>query len=108
MSRQLTPPGTPGLLALVRLLQLASPTLPVGAYTYSQGLEWAVECGAVRSEAEAGRWIGDLLEWNLASFEAPLMAQQYVDWAAGDDGEVPQRQPGSGTPAAHQPRRSSS
>ena len=32
-----------GLLPLVRLLQLASPALPVGAYTYSQGLEWAVE-----------------------------------------------------------------
>jgi len=33
---------------LVRLLQLASPALPIGAYSYSQGLEWAVESGAVR------------------------------------------------------------
>jgi urease accessory protein len=33
-------------LPLVRLLQLASPALPVGAYTYSQGLEWAVESAA--------------------------------------------------------------
>ena len=39
-------PDQPGL-ALVRLLQLASPALPVGAYTYSQGLEWAVESAAV-------------------------------------------------------------
>ena len=32
-------------LALVRLLQLASPALPIGAYSYSQGLEWCVEAG---------------------------------------------------------------
>ena len=39
--------------ALTRLLQLASPALPVGAYTYSQGLEWAVEAATVRDEAGA-------------------------------------------------------
>lgn len=81
------PPGA-GLLPLVRLLQLASPALPVGAYTYSQGLEWAVESGAVRNEADAAAWIGDLLEWNLARFEAPLMARQLDAWAVGDDEEV--------------------
>ncbi|MBK5106033.1 MAG: urease accessory protein UreF, partial [Burkholderiales bacterium] len=35
-------------LALIRLLQLASPAQPVGAYSYSQGLEAAVEAGIVR------------------------------------------------------------
>jgi hypothetical protein len=39
-------------LALPRLLQLASPALPVGAYTYSQGLEWAVEAGVVRDRED--------------------------------------------------------
>jgi len=34
-------------VALVRLLQLSSPTLPVGAYSYSQGLEAAVEARIV-------------------------------------------------------------
>lgn len=62
-------------LALARLLQLASPALPVGAYTYSQGLEWAVETGTVKDEATALAWIGDQLEWNLGRFEAPLLAQ---------------------------------
>ena len=42
-------------LQLARLLQLASPALPVGAYTYSQGLEWAVESGVIRDESTAGR-----------------------------------------------------
>lgn len=81
-------PAGPGLLPLVRLLQLASPALPVGAYTYSQGLEWAVESGAIRGEADAAAWIGDLLEWSLARFEAPLLARQLDAWRAGDDGEV--------------------
>jgi urease accessory protein len=48
-------------LALVRLLQLASPMLPIGAYSYSQGLEWAVEEGGMRDPASAQRWIGDVL-----------------------------------------------
>ena len=52
-------------LQLVRLLQLASPALPVGAYTYSQGLEWAVESGVIRDEASAGRWVADLLEHGI-------------------------------------------
>lgn len=62
-------------LVLTRLLQLASPALPVGAYTYSQGLEWAVEAGTVKDEATALAWIGDQLEWNLGRFEVPLLAK---------------------------------
>ncbi|MBI5784557.1 MAG: urease accessory protein UreF [Rhodocyclales bacterium] len=62
-------------MSLTRLLQLASPTLPVGAYTYSQGLEWAVEAGTVKDEATASRWISDQLEWNLGRYEAPLLAR---------------------------------
>ncbi len=76
------------LLPLLRLLQLASPALPVGAYTYSQGLEWAVESGVVSREADAAAWIGDLLEWSVARFEAPLLASQLAAWACGADGEV--------------------
>jgi urease accessory protein len=75
-------------LQLARLLQLASPALPVGAYTYSQGLEWAVEAGIIRDEATAGRWIADLLEHGIGRFEAPLVAALMAAWAAGDLAEV--------------------
>lgn len=75
-------------LALPRLLQLASPALPVGAYTYSQGLEWAVECGDVRDEASAGRWIGDLLGHAIGRFEAPLVGKLMAVWEAGNAAEV--------------------
>ncbi|MDP1610522.1 MAG: urease accessory protein UreF [Sulfuritalea sp.] len=70
--------------ALARLLQLASPALPVGAYTYSQGLEWAVEAGTVKDEASALRWIGDQLEWNLGRYEAPLLLRMLEAWATSD------------------------
>ena len=59
---------------LSRLLQLASPTLPVGAYSYSQGLEWAAESGVVRDAATAGEWIADVLRTGVSGFEAPLLA----------------------------------
>lgn len=71
-------------VALARLLQLASPALPVGAYSYSQGLEWAVESGAVRDEAGALRWIGTVLEASFAGMEAPVLARLTQCWAAGD------------------------
>ncbi len=70
--------------ALIRLLHLASPTLPVGAYTYSQGLEWAVEAGTVRNEIEALAWIGDCLSHGIACFEAVYLAHMMVAWRDDD------------------------
>ena len=58
---------------LARLLQLASPTLPVGAYSYSGGLEAAIEAGIVKDAASAERWIGDVLELSVGAMEAPLL-----------------------------------
>ena len=75
-------------LQLVRLLQLASPALPVGAYTYSQGLEWAVESGVIRDESTAGRWIADLLDHGIGQFEAPLLAALMAAWSANDLADV--------------------
>ena len=72
-------------MSLTRLLQLTSPALPVGAYTYSQGLEWAVETGTVKDEASALTWIGDQLEWNLGRFEAPLLARMIAAWGKNDE-----------------------
>lgn len=58
---------------LSKLLQLASPALPVGAYSYSGGLEAAVEAGVVKDAASAEQWIGDVLEHSVAKMEAPLL-----------------------------------
>lgn len=75
-------------LQLARLLQLASPALPVGAYTYSQGLEWAVETGVIRDEATAGPWIADLLQHGIGRYEAPLVAALMAAWSAGNTVEI--------------------
>ena len=61
---------------LVRLLQLASPTLPVGAYSYSQGLESAIEAGYVKDAETAQQWIGDVLELSVARMEAQVLRAQ--------------------------------
>jgi len=71
---RLTHPG------LLRLLQLASPTLPVGAYAYSQGLEWAVESGWVRDEHSAADWIGGVLGAGPAQLDLPVLARLYRAW----------------------------
>jgi urease accessory protein len=71
-------------LALTRLLQLASPLLPVGAFSYSQGLESAVEDGSIRDATAARRWILDCLELGLARFEAPIVLRLHAAWTARD------------------------
>jgi urease accessory protein len=73
---------------LARLLQLASPTLPVGAYSYSQGLEWAVTTRAVRDEAGVRDWIGTVLEHGVAAWDAPWVAALMRALACGADAEV--------------------
>ncbi len=75
-------------MALPRLLQLASPALPVGAYSYSQGLEWAIESGDVTDSQAAQRWIEDHLSFVIARFDAPLYAACFAAWQRDDGAEI--------------------
>jgi urease accessory protein len=68
----------------LRLLQLVSPSLPVGAYSYSQGLESAVEAGIVRDAASAQGWIGDVLAISMQGMEAPVLLRLADAWKRGD------------------------
>ncbi|MEJ2345863.1 MAG: urease accessory protein UreF [Gammaproteobacteria bacterium] len=70
--------------ARLRLWQLISPALPVGAYAYSQGLEQAVELGWVGDEASAGDWIEGLLGHSLAGLDVPLLRRLYGAWSEND------------------------
>lgn len=81
-------PAVPSRGSVVRLLQLASPTLPVGAFSYSQALEQAVDGGAVHSEESAGRWIGDALALGVARWEAAAVASMHRAWLRGDEAAV--------------------
>ncbi|MNF27716.1 Urease accessory protein UreF [compost metagenome] len=72
------------------LLRLASPQLPIGGYSYSQGLEMAVEQACITDSASAARWIGDQLLLNLARFEAPLLLAHCRAAAEQDWGQLSQ------------------
>ncbi|MFT4100019.1 MAG: urease accessory UreF family protein [Burkholderiaceae bacterium] len=65
-------------------MHLASPALPIGGFSYSQGLEAAIDRGLVHDEASAGAWIGDALALTLAQAEAPLWLLQFDHWQRDD------------------------
>lgn len=71
-------------LALLGLLQLVSPALPIGAFAWSQGLESAFELGWVTQEQELGEWINGVLEDGLGRCELPLLVRLQQAWAEGD------------------------
>ena len=62
--------------------------LPVGAFSYSQALESAVEHGIIRDERTAREWIGDVLELSVAGFEAPVWLRLYAAWQGSDNESV--------------------
>jgi urease accessory protein len=68
----------------LRLLQLVSPTLPVGAYSYSQGLEAAIEAGVVHDAPSAAAWIEDVLHLSMGGVEAPIFLRLARAWACAD------------------------
>ncbi len=61
------------LRELLASFRLASPALPIGGFSYSQGLETAIERHWVHNEASALAWISDCTALNIGSFEAPLL-----------------------------------
>lgn len=73
-------------LPLARLLQLASPALPVGAFSYSQGLEAAVDAGVVHDAASTATWIGDVLELSISRTDAPVLIRLHRAWSDHDFG----------------------
>lgn len=54
-----------------------SPAYPVGAYSYSHGLEWAVEQGRVTDRASLEGWVGDLVDFGAGRSDAILLAQTF-------------------------------
>ncbi|MDE2607047.1 MAG: urease accessory protein UreF [Burkholderiales bacterium] len=81
-----TTTGTITDAALLRLIWLASPALPVGGFSYSEGLEAAVEAGLVHDEASAGEWLAQQLHASLARSDLGVVASA-VAAARAQDGE---------------------
>ncbi len=70
--------------ALLPLLWLASPALPVGGFSYSEGLEAAVEAGLVHDEASTASWLDDQLHLGQARSDLAVVAQAVPAWRAAD------------------------
>jgi urease accessory protein len=68
----------------IKLLQLISPTFPVGAFSYSQGLEFACDEGVITNAVTAEQWIRDMLHESVAKLEAPLAHRMLVAAQAND------------------------
>lgn len=67
--------------ALLRLLHLSSPALPVGSFAFSQGLEWAIEQGAIDQEESLYEWWHGLLTEGLAYTDIPVLLRLHRAFA---------------------------
>lgn len=74
--------------ALLRLFQLSSAALPIGAFAYSQGLEQAVALGDVKCRDSAAAWITGMLRRCVCCLDVPVFARLYRALAAEDDAAV--------------------
>ena len=70
--------------ALLQLMWLASPALPVGGFSYSEGLEPAVEAGVVSGEDSARDWLLDQLHLSLARSDIAVVSKAFKAWQRAD------------------------
>jgi urease accessory protein len=70
--------------SLLQLIWLASPALPVGGFSYSEGLEVGVDRGDVATETIASDWLADQLHLSLARGDLAVIAQAIPAWRTGD------------------------
>ena len=78
----------PSAATRLQLMWLASPALPVGGFSYSEGLEAAVEAGHAHTEASTGDWLLAQLQLSLARSDLPALAQACAAWQAHDTARV--------------------
>ena len=75
-------------VALIRLMQLTSPALPVGAFAYSGGLESAVEIGLLKDLPSTRAWILNIMQEGLARLDIPMFYRIYHAWEKDDQEQL--------------------
>jgi urease accessory protein len=73
-----------GTSALLQLIRLASPSLPVGGFSYSEGIEAAVEASLLNDEASARSWLLAQLELGIGRSDLPVTARALAAWRRDD------------------------
>lgn len=76
--------------SLLQLLWLASPALPVGGFSYSEGLEAAIDSGLAPDAPGVQRWLLDQLHLSLQRADLPLLASSIKAWQRQDLGHIQQ------------------
>ena len=76
--------AAPSPRTLLQLMWLASPALPVGGFSYSEGLEAAVEAGLVQDEASSARWLLAQLQLVVQRSEWPAVARAHAAFQSQD------------------------
>ncbi|KAB0304467.1 urease accessory protein UreF [Vibrio fortis] len=71
-------------VASYRLFQLISPSLPIGGFTYSQGLEYAVEAGWVTNRGTMEQWLNYMANSSVATLELPIIDRLYLALEQGE------------------------
>jgi urease accessory protein len=80
----------PAAQSLLQLIWLASPALPVGGFSYSEGVEAAVEWAGLNSEPRAAEWLADQLHLSFARGDLAVFAQAVMAWRANDTQRIRQ------------------
>ena len=71
--------------ALYRLMTWLSPSFPVGAFSYSSGIEWAVEAGDIRDAASLRQWLGAMLTDGAGLCDSIFLAHAHRAASSGDE-----------------------
>ncbi len=74
--------------SLLALLHISSPALPVGAFAYSQGLEYALDAQWCQSHLHIEQWIKSVMEQGLAQLDLPMYKRLYLAWQKKDYEQV--------------------
>lgn len=80
----------PTAATFLQLMWLASPALPIGGFSYSEGLEAAIDSGRVTTEADAAEWLRHQLHLTQSRGDMAAIAQALPAWAAQDRARLAQ------------------
>ena len=65
---------------LMNMLRLSSQSLPTGAFSYSQGMEWLVDTQRIHNESTVYEWVASILLGPYANYELPILREMFDAW----------------------------